>query len=65
MSKRPQEPDELILWREGRRRGTPRCCHTCEHYTVGGDCQWFGMRPPDEFASELDACDQWVEELPF
>jgi len=30
-----------------------------------GHCLAFDMRPPDDFASTPDACDQWIEMIPF
>jgi len=62
---RPEEPEFLIQWREIKRSGPPRVCHTCDYYSNSGNCVAFGMRPPDDFAATPDACDQWIEEIPF
>jgi hypothetical protein len=47
------------------RAGPPKCCHTCEHYGVDGLCVEFFMKPPEDFAATLDACDKWEAECPF
>jgi hypothetical protein len=47
------------------RAGPPKCCHTCEHYGIDGLCVEFFMRPPDDFAATVDACDKWEWEIPF
>lgn len=62
---RPPEPEFLIQWREWRREGPPKCCHTCDYYSKAGHCESFDMTPPDDFANEVDVCDQWIEEFPF
>ena len=65
MSTRPPEPEFLVQWREWMRAGPPKCCFTCDEYDESGHCRKFEMRPPEEFASSVDACDQWVEVIPF
>jgi hypothetical protein len=65
MSTRPPEPEFLIQWREWMRAGPPKCCFTCEHYGVDGLCVEFFMKPPEDFAATLDACDKWEAECPF
>lgn len=65
MNTRPPEPEWLIQWREWIRAWPPKCCHTCDHYDQFGHCLAFDMRPPEEFASTVDACDRWVMEVPF
>jgi hypothetical protein len=65
MSTRPPEPEFLIQWRELMRAGPPKCCHTCENFSQSGHCLEFNMAPPEDFASTVDACDKWFEEIPF
>lgn len=65
MTTRPPEPQFLIDYRELVKAGPPKCCFTCDWYTKEGACLEFGMTPPEDFASTVDACDQWVLELPF
>lgn len=62
---RHPEPKWLIDWRAEYEKGPPRCCHTCEHYGVDGLCVEFFMKPPENFAATLDACDKWECEVPF
>ena len=64
-NKRPPEPEYVRLWREWIAKGPPRCCYTCEHYQHDGRCQKFDMTPPPEFASTVDQCGDWRQELPF
>jgi len=47
------------------RAGPPKCCHTCDHFDQSGRCLVFDMTPPEDFASTVDACEQWIMELPF
>ena len=65
MSTRPPEPEFLIQWREWMRAGPPKCCFTCDAYDESGHCLAFDMTPPEDFASTVDACEQWVEMIPF
>ena len=65
MNTRPPEPEWLIQWREWVRAWPPKCCFTCEHYDQSGHCLAFDMRPPEDFASTVDACEQWLMEIPF
>lgn len=62
---RPQEPEFLIQWREWMRAGPPKCCHTCDHFNQSGHCLAFDMTPPEDFSSTVDACEQWIMEIPF
>jgi len=62
---RPPEPEWLTQWREWIRAWPPKCCHTCENFNQSGHCLAFDMRPPEDFASTVDACDRWIMELPF
>jgi hypothetical protein len=62
---RPQEPEFIIQWREWLRAGPPKCCHTCEFYSVDGLCVEFFMTPPEDFAARIDACDKWMREVTF
>jgi hypothetical protein len=64
-TRRPTEPEFLIQWREWMRVGPPKLCHTCDHFNRSGHCLAFDMRPPDDFAATVDACDKWERELPF
>ena len=45
--------------------GGDRCCHTCLNYLDDGICDIFKEVPPVEFASNVDQCEQWVDEIPF
>ena len=65
MSTRPPEPEFLIQWSEWMRAGPPKCCHTCDHLNQSGHCLAFDMTPPEDFASTVDACEQWIMEIPF
>ena len=65
MSTRPPEPEFLIQWREWMRAGPPKCCHTCDNFNKSGHCLAFDMTPPEDFASTVDACEQWIMEIPF
>ena len=65
MSTRPPEPEFLIQWREWMRSGPPKCCHTCDQFNQSGHCLAFDMTPPEDFASTVDGCEQWVEMIPF
>jgi hypothetical protein len=65
MSTRPPEPEWLIQWREWMRAGPPKCCFTCDHFDQSGHCLAFDMTPPEDFASTVDACEQWIMEIPF
>ncbi len=62
---RPPEPEWLINWRELLRAWPPQCCHTCLHFDQSGRCLVFDMPPPEDFAGTVDACEQWVMEVPF
>jgi len=62
---RPPEPQFLIDYREWLKAGPPKCCHTCDHFNQSGKCLAFDMRPPDEFAASVDACESWEPECPF
>ena len=43
----------------------PKCCHTCEKYDSEGTCLEFDMIPPEEFASQLNVCEAYSDEIPF
>jgi hypothetical protein len=62
---RPPEPDFVKAWREWVKNGPPRCCHTCNFYSVNGECGVFHVMPPKDFAEALDECEKWEPELPF
>ena len=62
---RPPEPQFLIDYRELVKAGPPKCCHTCDYFNKSGHCMEFDMTPPDDFASTVNSCDKWIEELPF
>jgi hypothetical protein len=65
MTTRPADPQFLLDYRQWMKSGPPKCCHTCEHFSQEGHCSVFDMRPPGEFADEVDGCDQWELEVPF
>ncbi len=65
MSTRPPEPQFLIDYREWVKAGPPKCCFTCDKYNESGHCRKFEMRPPEEFAATVDACENWEPECPF
>lgn len=54
-------PDILNLWREG----PPKMCHTCEHYDEEEICQKHQQEPPEDFAKTQDACQDWLDMIPF
>lgn len=58
---RHKQPDILISWRDG----PPKMCHTCEYYDEDGVCQEHQQEPPEEFAASPDACQDWLEAIPF
>lgn len=58
---RHQEPQPVTEWR----KGPPKCCHTCEHYGVDGQCVVYFMEPPEDFASADGECKDWEVECPF
>jgi hypothetical protein len=62
---RSPKPEFLIEYERWLQAGPPRCCHTCEFYGTDGLCVTFFMEPPAEFAETINACAQWVQELPF
>lgn len=59
---RPAEPQFVIEWRN---RTAPKCCHTCDWYTKEGFCDFHKSEPPENFVNTQNACDSWIEELPF
>lgn len=61
---RHPEPEYLKEWWNSR-QPMPRCCHTCDHYTEAGMCESYDMAPPAEFAAQKDACQRWLEMIPF
>lgn len=67
-NQRPPEPGFVKAWRDSVKAmipETPRCCHTCDFYDSEGNCQYFEMRPPDDFAETVGRCEVWLEEIPF
>lgn len=62
---RPPEPHWLIEARAVMDNWPPRLCHTCEHFGNDGICRQHGEAPPPEFASTLDACSEWEQEIPL
>lgn len=58
-------PKLLLDYQQWVEHGPPRMCHTCEHYDAYGMCQQFGMEPPEDFAATPDACDEYVQDIPF
>lgn len=66
---RPEEPVEVIQWRQKYKAATfdrpPKCCHTCDDYTDDGYCSHFYMEPPADFANTFNACPEWYEKIPF
>ena len=65
MSTRPPEPEWLVQWREWIRAWPPKCCFTCDRFDQSGHCLAFDMRPPEDFAGTVDACERWIMEVPF
>jgi hypothetical protein len=65
MNTRPPEPQFLLDYRQWLQSGPPKCCFTCDSYTNDGVCEKHQMRPPDEFAGSVDACDKWEFACPF
>lgn len=65
MTTRPPAPESVVQWRKQMHALPPKCCHTCDKFSESGNCQEFDMRPPDDFASTVDACEQWAEMIPF
>ncbi len=43
----------------------PRMCHNCKHYDEQGICLEFEGEPPEVFANKNNACELWVDEVPF
>jgi hypothetical protein len=43
----------------------PKCCHTCDYYMENGLCQQYQIEPPEDFASQLDQCQDWLPIIPF
>jgi hypothetical protein len=62
---RHPEPQELADRIALIKKGPPRYCHTCDHYTPNGFCDIAGQEPPEEFARTPDACDDYFELIPF
>ena len=59
---RHPEPEQVAIWRKGQ----PKCCHTCLHYSTAGECLIHHQEPPQEFAASEGACDIWEDEdIPF
>jgi hypothetical protein len=62
---RAHKPDFLIEYERWRDAGPPKCCHTCDHYDVGGKCMAFEMYPPLDFVNSAGQCTEWEQEIPF
>ncbi len=62
---RHKEPEAITIYREQIKAGPPRCCHTCEHYGTDGLCIEFWMQPPEDFASTVNECTKWQQEVTF
>lgn len=56
------EPQFVVEWRNVK---PPKCCHTCDWYNKEGQCEFFKMEPPEEFANTKDQCEKWIQEIPF
>lgn len=65
MNRRLEEPDFVKYWRERINTPVPKCCHTCEHLDEDGLCILYDEEPPEDFAATIEACNDWIEELPF
>lgn len=67
--RKPNPPAEVIQWRkqveEYHLLQAPQCCHTCDNYTDDGQCSFYQMTPPEDFASAIGQCPEWMEVLPF
>lgn len=62
---RHPEPEIVTHYRKAIKTLPPKNCHTCEHYGTDGLCIEFFMKPPEDFASEEDACPKWEQEIAF
>lgn len=62
---RHAEPEVVRKYKEVVNNPPPRCCHTCAYYTDEGQCSYYGMEPPEDFAATLDACPTYKQEVPF
>jgi sulfatase maturation enzyme AslB (radical SAM superfamily) len=56
------EPEFVTEW---KKREIPKCCHTCDWYSKQGVCQFHQSEPPEDFAKEVNSCNDWIEEIPF
>ena len=43
----------------------PKCCHTCDSYTEEGICREYLIEPPEDFAQQLNQCEEWIPIIPF
>jgi len=43
----------------------PKCCHTCDSYSEEGICQEYLIAPPEDFAQQLNQCEEWLPIIPF
>jgi hypothetical protein len=57
-------PDFIKEWYSRR---PPKCCHTCDKFiSFEGRCIKFDQIVPEQFAKEIDQCDEWQElVIPF
>jgi hypothetical protein len=62
---RHKEPQHVTIWRDKVASPQPRCCHTCDWYEADGVCGKHLQRPPEDFASAVDSCPDWLMEVPF
>lgn len=61
---RPKTPQHVLDY-ERSKKITPQCCHTCENYDLKGVCLRYRMTPPEDFAATIDACPDWIQDIPF
>lgn len=59
------EPQIVKDYRKAISTPPPRCCHPCEEYKDNGICDLFSMEPPENFASEIGKCKDWIFGVPF
>jgi hypothetical protein len=62
---RPKPPKIVTDYFNAKNIAVPKCCHTCWYYNEKGFCKAFEQSPPEHFASEVDACQQWEQDVPF
>ena len=62
---RPPEPKVLKAWRKRIQEPQPRICWTCANYNMEGICRSHAASPPLDFAETPNACDIYIEGVPF